>query len=280
MTPCTHLFDSHAHLADGEGEGGWAALLDRARRAGVVRVLAVGGDAAMNRAATAAAAALPGEVSAALGLDRDQAAALAAQDGGVGVAMAALEPAIAAARAAGAHVAAIGEIGLDYHYTPATAEAQRALFRAQLALARRLLLPVVVHSREADADTLAALAEHRAAWGGAPDRIGVLHCFTGDAAFARALLALGLHVGFSGILTFRNAETLRRVAAEIPGERLLVETDTPYLAPVPYRGRPNEPAWVAHVAAALAAARGEEPDAIARQTCANAMRLFGRADAS
>ena len=174
----------------------------------------------------------------------------------------------------GESVVAVGEIGLDFHYAPETAEAQVALFRGQLAQARELGLPVIVHSREADAETLSELRAHAAAWTGAPERIGVLHCFTGGRAFAEALLNLGFHISFSGIVTFRNADVLREVAAAVPAERLLMETDSPYLAPVPMRGQANEPAFLVHVAETLASVRGCPVDEIARVTTANAQRLF------
>jgi TatD DNase family protein len=153
---------------------------------------------------------------------------------------------------------------LDYHYSADTAAAQKALFSSMLDGARHHGLPVVVHSREAEADTLALLENHRSAWRGDPDRLGVLHCFTGDLPFAQALLALGMMISFSGIVTFKNAAALRDVAAAVPDDRLLIETDSPYLAPVPYRGKRNEPAYVCFIASALAELRGCEAEKIAR----------------
>jgi TatD DNase family protein len=144
-----------------------------------------------------------------------------------------------------------------------------------LEVARSCGKPVVVHSREADEDTLSMLREHVRGWKGAADRIGVLHCFTGGLPFARALVDLGLHIGLSGIVTFRNAESLREVARWVPADRLLIETDAPYLAPVPHRGQRNEPAWVLHVAEALASARSIGLQEVAEQTSVNARRLFG-----
>ena len=152
-------------------------------------------------------------------------------------------------------------------------EEQKALFADMLDLAGELSRPVVVHSREADADTLEHLGRYAAA---NPDHTpGVLHCFTGSLEFARALLDIGMYISFSGILTFRNAEDLRQVARQIPEDRILVETDSPYLAPVPLRGKPNQPAYVKHVAACLAELRGWAPDDCARITSENASRLFG-----
>jgi TatD DNase family protein len=135
---------------------------------------------------------------------------------------------------------------------------------------------VVVHSREADEATLAELREHAQAWRGEPGRAGVLHCFAGDEAFARQLLDLGFHISFSGIVTFRNADALRAVARLVPDDRLLIETDTPLLAPVPVRGKRNEPAFLPHVAAKLAGVRGCSVERIAEITTANAEWLFGR----
>jgi TatD DNase family protein len=165
-------------------------------------------------------------------------------------------------------VLAIGEIGLDYHYDFAPIEVQRKVFASQVALARELKLPLVIHSREAEADTWAILRE-------AGDVVaGVLHCFTGDAKAAQEALALGLHVSFSGIVTFSRAESLREIAGWIPEDRLLVETDSPYLAPVPYRGHRNEPAWVERVVEVVARARRVEPDMIEVAVLQNFKALF------
>ncbi|MDP2991180.1 MAG: TatD family hydrolase, partial [Kiritimatiellota bacterium] len=136
--------------------------------------------------------------------------------------------------------------------------------------------PVIVHTREAEAETLAALRAHAAAWRGAPDRIGVMHCFTGGELFARDLLALGFFISFSGIITFKNAGSLLAVAALVPEDRLLIETDAPYLAPEPFRGQPNEPAHVRRVAEILAEIRHTSWETIAEITARNAERLFWR----
>jgi len=144
-----------------------------------------------------------------------------------------------------------------------------------LDLARQVRRPVIVHSREADADTLDLLREHARLWSGPADRIGVLHCFTGSAPFAQSLLDLGLYLSFSGIVTFANADPLRQVAARVPTDRLLVETDAPYLTPVPLRGRKNEPAFLPHVVDCLARVRGESAPALAAATRTNALALFG-----
>lgn len=165
-------------------------------------------------------------------------------------------------------VVAIGETGLDYHYEPETAEVQKASFALHLKAAATTGKPVIVHTRAAQADTLDLL---RAA---ALPQGGVLHCFTEDWAMARAALDLGFYISLSGIVTFRNAEALREVARKVPADRLLVETDAPYLAPIPYRGKPNLPQYVYEVAAFLADLRGEAYDAFAAQTTANFRRLF------
>jgi TatD DNase family protein len=164
---------------------------------------------------------------------------------------------------------AIGEIGLDYHYDYSPREVQHAVFRAQIRLARELDRPVVIHTREADDDTLAILGEE----GGGEVR-GVLHCFTGNDALADAGLALGFFVSLAGIVTFPKAETLRRTAHRVPLDRLLAETDSPFLAPVPYRGKRNEPAYVARVVAALAEMHKIPPADLAARTTANFHSLF------
>jgi TatD DNase family protein len=164
---------------------------------------------------------------------------------------------------------AIGEIGLDYHYDYSPRDVQGEVFRAQLRLARELRRPVVIHTREADADTLAILREE-----GGGDVPGVLHCFTGNAALAEAGLDLGFYISFAGILTFPKAGELRDTARRIPLDRLLVETDSPFLAPVPYRGKRNEPAWVARVLATLAEVVATDAAELARRTTANFHSLF------
>jgi TatD DNase family protein len=169
-------------------------------------------------------------------------------------------------------VVAIGETGLDYYRLNGRSIAndmqwQRERFRIHIRAARATAKPLVVHTRSASADTLAILREE----GGAS---GVFHCFTETAEVARAALDLGFYISFSGIVTFRNAEDLREVARFVPLDRLLIETDSPYLAPVPYRGKTNQPAYVAHVGAAVAALRGLTPEALACATSANFERLF------
>ncbi|WP_280546756.1 TatD family hydrolase [Halomonas sp. 11-S5] len=175
---------------------------------------------------------------------------------------------------------AIGECGLDYHYLgkhyPDKApdgvpsrEEQRERFRRQLVAASELELPVIIHTREARDDTLALIREHTD-----PAVGGVLHCFTEDLDMAREAVRHGFYISLSGIVTFRNAESLRELARRLPLDRLLIETDSPYLAPVPHRGKPNEPAWVVEVAECIAGERGISVAEVAAQTTANFYRLF------
>ena len=253
-------FDTHAHL-DVFGDGGLLPALQRAAEAGVGRLLAIGGTPDGNRFAAQAAAANPGRVWCACGYEREQAA--------LNPPMADLEVVLDASP-----VSAIGECGLDYHYSAGTAAAQQRLFASMLNLAAARGLPIVVHSREADDDTLNLLAGYRSARKARSGIPGVLHCFTGSAAFAEQVLDLGFMISFSGILTFRNAGAVRAVAAFMPGDRLLIETDSPALAPEPHRGRPNEPARLRLVAEALARLRGVPWEAAAELTARNAERLF------
>lgn len=244
------LYDTHAHFP-GDPDG-IAAILKRARAAGVERLMAVGGSPELNGAALKAAeiaAADPDaapRVVVALGTDRDQPGLLPVEG----------------------TRAAVGEIGLDFHYSPETAPAQEKLFAAQLEEAKRLGLPVVIHTRDADDATLGVLDE-------TDSHFGVIHCFTGSVPFEKKLLDRGFHVSISGIVTFRAAENVRDAARYAPDDRLLVETDSPFLAPVPMRGQANEPAFLVHTAAFLADLRGTTPEALALLTTANAVELLG-----
>jgi TatD DNase family protein len=167
-------------------------------------------------------------------------------------------------------IVGIGEAGLDYFYKHSTPEAQAQGFRAHIAVARETGLPLEIHSRDADGD-MARILEEEHAKGAFP---AILHCFTGGRDLALRAVDLGLYVSFSGVVTFKKSETLREVACEVPLDRILVETDAPYLAPEPYRGKGNEPAYVAHTAAALAKARGISAAELARATTDNFFRLF------
>jgi len=181
-----------------------------------------------------------------------------------------ISPADLVAQARHPKIVAIGEAGLDYHYDYSPRAAQEAGLRTHIAAARETGLPLVIHCREADADMARILTEETRAGAFA----AVLHCFTGGRDLALAGVALGFYVSFSGILTFKKSDDLRAIAKELPADRILVETDAPYLAPGPWRGKRNEPAYVAETARVLAATRGVPPEEIARQTTENFFRLF------
>ena len=253
------LIDSHCHLdrLDLAAHGGSLdAALDAARAVGVGHFLCIGVSA--DNAATV----------------KGLAERYADVDCSVGVHPLDLEPGAEPAldwllgELAHPKVVAIGETGLDYHYEPESAALQQASFRLHLEAARITGKPVIVHTREARADTLALLRE------AALPQAGVLHCFTEDWEMAKAALDIGFYISLSGIVTFRNAEALREVARQVPADRLLVETDSPYLAPVPHRGKPNLPQYVREVAEYLAVLRGVSYEALAEQTSSNFKRLF------
>ncbi len=271
------LFDTHVHFDPVWTSERTQGILERALVAGVGRLIAVGGSPAANQLSVNIACAHPRQVRAAVGINRDLAVtAWSAKD--------------ITSLAAAPEVVAIGEVGLDFHSpaplrvgTPlgcappqADREAQHRLFTDMLALAGAQRLPVIVHSRAAERETLACLEAHAHAWKGPEDRIGVQHCFTGSRAYAKRLLALGFYISFSGILTFKNAAELREIASEIPIDRILIETDSPWLAPEPFRGQPNEPAHVRRVAETLAEIRRIPVAAIAAATFRNAEKLFKR----
>lgn len=262
------FFDSHAHFDTAMAEGRADDLLSAATDAHVESLCAVGGSSEANAVVLELAERHPEQVVCAVGLDRDQAILVPA----------ALDLPRLRDQAATPACRAIGEVGLDYHYDPDTAPRQRALFEKMLELALELGKPVIIHSREADADTLALLRDYVSEWrrqpGGGERAPAVLHCFTGGGAFADRLLELGLVISFAGIVTFNNAASLRDISAHIPIDRLLIETDCPYLAPVPYRGRENQPAYVVQVAETLAQARGTALETVADATFANATRFF------
>jgi TatD DNase family protein len=183
-------------------------------------------------------------------------------------------PETLAAMAAGPKVIGIGESGLDYFYDKAPRDVQQASFRAHIRAARLAAVPLAIHARNADEDIARILREERDA-GGPFDFL--LHCFSSGRALAEAALEMGGYISLSGILTFPKSQEIRDIARDVPAERLLVETDAPYLAPVPYRGKRNEPAWTAHTAAVLAEIRGLSRDEIAALTTANFRRLFSKA---
>lgn len=165
-------------------------------------------------------------------------------------------------------VVGIGETGLDYHYDRAPRDVQQQVFRAFLQMSRECNKPVIIHSRDAEEDTLKLLREEQITG-------GILHCFTGSAPFAKELLEMDFYISFSGIVTFKSARDILAVAAEVPSDRILIETDSPYLAPVPFRGKKNQPAYVLHTAETIAEARGDSLEELADYTYANAQRVFG-----
>ena len=255
------IVDSHCHLADEAFADDRAGVVERARESGVERALCILSADQPEEVAMAAEVTghWPG-VAFAAGVHPHRAAAYAGEP----------ERAAAVTRESINTVGgvAIGEIGLDYHYDFAPRAVQQGVFEAQVTLARALDRPVVIHTRDAMEDTLAVLA-------GAGGVQGVLHCFTGDVEEARQGLDLGFYVSLSGIVTFPKADALREVGRFIPADRLLVETDAPYLAPVPHRGARNEPAWVVETLAVLAAERAVPVEELAEQTTRNFSVLLG-----
>jgi TatD DNase family protein len=243
--------DDHCHLPEDAAEA--AVVVDAAVAAGVDRMVTVGCDVAQSTAYVAVATNHPGRVWATAGVHPHD-----AKDGLDG-----LEELITEGG-----VVAVGECGLDFHYDHSPRHTQREVFAAQIALAHTHGLPLVVHTREAWEPTFDLLAGSAR-----PDRV-VFHCFTGGAEEARRCLDLGGHLSFSGIVSFPSAGDIREAAALCPADRLLVETDSPYLAPVPHRGKPNRPAWVGLVGEAVAAARSEPVDAVAEATWTNAARVY------
>lgn len=250
------LIDSHTHVYGSEFDADRAAVFERARQAGVDQMAAVGCDLETSRAAVVLAEERA-DVFATAGIHPHEAKTRT-------------DAVIAELRALARRpkVVAIGEIGLDYHYLHSPKDVQREVFSELLALAHELDKPVVLHTREAWDETFEIV---RAA-SGRPR--GVFHCFTGDRAQAERALALGFHISVSGIVTFANANALREVARTVPLDRLMIETDCPYLTPVPFRGQRNEPAHVRVVAEAVARARGIEPAELAAATATNTRQLF------
>jgi len=256
------LVDTHVHLDLTEFENDREAVIARAVEAGVTQMITIGVTLETSQAAVALADAHPG-VYAAVGVHPhtarhwDTAASIALRD-----------------LATRPNVVAIGEIGLDYYRDRSPRSDQRRAFRAQLDLAHDLGKPVIVHDREAHGDTLRILTEWTEE--NRPEkRVGVLHCFSGDQELAAAVLDLGFCLGFDGPVTYKNATRLRDLASQIPTDRILVETDSPYLTPHPYRGQRNEPAYVRLVAEAIARVHHMDLPAFARQTTRNARWLFG-----
>jgi TatD DNase family protein len=252
------LIDTHTHLDDARYQDDRDAVIARAREAGVEAFVTIGCDLATSQAAVQLADRHP-FVYASIGVHPHEVKHIG--DGWYDE-----------FRRLAHHekVVAYGEIGLDYHYNHSSPKEQRERFREQIQLARELALPVIIHTREAQEDTISILKEENAS-----DIGGVFHCFSGDAWLAKDALELGFHLSFSGILTFQNAAMLREIATTVPLDRLLIETDCPYLTPAPHRGKRNEPAYVAQVAMQLAALHpGLSLEDIGRHTTENAKRLF------
>jgi TatD DNase family protein len=257
------MIDSHCHLADPAFADDLAAVVGRAREAGLERALVIlaAGDAKESEQARQVESLWP-DVRVSIGVHPHAAQTFEGHPEGAADLVRQQVAATPSARA-------IGEIGLDYHYDYAAKDVQRGVFRAQLRLALELQRPVIIHTREAEEDTIRILREEG---GGAIQ--GVLHCFTGTPFLAQEGLALGLYVSLAGIITFPKAAELRETVRAVPMDRLLTETDSPFLAPVPYRGTRNEPAHVARVVAALADLHGVSAGNLAARTAANFHTLF------
>ena len=257
------MIDSHCHIAGPEFADDLDGVVARARGAGVERALVIlaADDEPELEQAAAVAARWP-EARFSIGVHPHAAGKFASDPAGAAAA-------VSAAIDARSDVRALGEIGLDYHYDFSPRDVQQEVFRQQIRLARSRRLPVVIHTREAEADTFRILQEEGAGEGG-----GVFHCFTGDRPMAQRALDDGFHISLAGIVTFPKALELKEVARAVPLDRLLIETDSPFLAPVPHRGGRNEPAHVVRVAAVIAQLRGSTPEEIDRATSQNFNRLF------
>lgn len=252
------LIDTHTHLDDARYESDREAVIARARETGIDSMITIGCDLSTSQAAVALANRYP-FVYATVGVHPHEVKHI--EDGWYNEFRRLAE---------NKKVVAFGEVGLDYHYNYSSPKEQRDRFREQIQLARELGLPLVIHTREAQEDTIQILKDERSTEIG-----GVFHCFSGDAWLAKDALDLGFYLSFSGILTFQNAGRLRDIAKTVPLDRILIETDCPYLTPVPHRGKRNEPAFVRHVAEILAAvASVSDLDEIYRLTTENARRLF------
>ena len=254
------LVDSHCHLDFPDFADELDAVVARARTAGIERLVTISTRVRRQATLLAIAERFP-EIYCSIGTHPHYAHEEA------DISLAEL---VAATRAE--KVVAIGEAGLDYHYDNSPREAQEQGFRTHIAAARETGLPLVIHSREADDDTARILEEET----GKGTFAAVLHCFTGGRDLARRAVALGHFISFTGILTFKNSEELRSIAAELPADRILVETDAPYLAPGKYRGKRNEPAFVVETAKVLADVRGVSFDMLAKESTANFYRLFAK----
>src|SRR6202521_3120981 len=254
------LIDSHCHLDFPDFAAELDAVVDRARNAGIARLVTISTRVARHAQVLAIAERFP-DVFCSVGTHPHYAHEELHVTAGDLV-----------ARTRHPKIVAIGEAGLDYHYDNSPRDAQERGFRSHIAAARETGLPLVIHSRDAD-DDMARILEEESGKGAFP---AVLHCFTGGRELARRAVALGLYISFTGILTFKKSDDLRAIASGLPADRVLVETDAPYLAPGRWRGKRNEPAYVTEIARVLAETRGVTPDAIAAVTPANFFRLFSK----
>lgn len=254
------LIDSHAHIQGEEYAGDVAQVLESARKSGVAKVIVVGGagDLSSNAAALKLAESQQG-LYATVGMHPHDAKDVSEAD------FETLKRLTANPK-----VIAVGETGLDFYYNHSPQDLQRKVFARFIGMARETGLPLIVHDRDAHREIADLLRHH-----GEGEIIGVIHCFTGDYDAAKAFMDLGFYLSFSGIITFKNAEPLRETVRKLPIERMLVETDSPYLAPVPYRGRRNEPAYVRFVAETVARVKNLSLDEVARITSRNVENLFG-----
>lgn len=256
------LVDSHCHLDFPDFADDLDGVIERAREAGIGCMLSIGTH--VNRFDGVLAIAKRFDpVFCSVGVHPHEAAKAPDLTAEHLVRMAASHP----------KIVGFGETGLDFHYDYSPRDVQERLFRAHIAAARESGLPLIVHTREADDETLAILRDEQAK-GSFP---GLIHCFSSGRALAEGALALGMFISISGIVTFKGATDLRDIVADVPLDRLLVETDSPYLAPVPKRGKRNEPAFTAHTAACVAEIKGIGPDELARRTTENFFRLFSKA---
>jgi TatD DNase family protein len=256
------MIDSHCHLDDSKFDAERDAVIERALAAGVTKMVSIGtGDGPPDLEVAVRVAEKYDCVLATVGVHPHDAAKATAET------YSRLAELLKHPKVIG-----LGEMGLDYHYDHSPREVQKAVFREQLEIAKSAQCPIVIHTREAWDDTLAILEEH---WvpAGLP---GIMHCFSGGVGEAEICVRMGFYISFAGVVTFPKASELHKAAKVVPADRLLIETDAPYLAPIPHRGKRNEPAFVAHTAARLADLRGESAEGIAKQTTANWQRLFQR----
>ncbi len=253
------FIDSHAHLESPEFDQDRSAMLERAKSARVERILAIGSGTGTDLDAAVKLAEGSSYLDASIGIHPHEAKLATSKD-------------FDRLKKLASHpkVVAWGEIGLDFHYDHSPREVQKRVFIQQLVLAQEAHLPVIIHTREAEAETLQILKQY---WGRSGSG-GVLHCFSGTLEMAEKCMEIGFMVSFSGMLTFPKAPAIRDVAKEIPLERLLIETDSPFLAPIPYRGKRNEPAYVVETAKALAQLRALSLEEVAEITAGNYRRFF------